>query len=215
MNVFVGEKPPEARTTGTQNTTKKRVLIVGPTLGSHGGIEAFSASIARELHEHGGFDVQLVFRLRGGGDLKPDFLRALAELDFPCHVLRGIGPAIVRYIRWADLVIVISPSSTSPSRRPCSERCWCSQSKTVGALSIVSCTGWDSSPRIGSGTSQNSWPRRGKEKTCIKAALSCLRLPNCLDSRQSRSFEAAFFSLPGGCREKVSKNLSWPTTRRR
>jgi glycosyltransferase involved in cell wall biosynthesis len=104
MNVFIGEKPPEVRTTGTPNTTKKRVLVVGPTLGSHGGIEAFSASIARELHEHGGFDVQLVFRLRGGGDLKPDFLRALAELDFPCHVLRGVGPAIVRYIRWADLI---------------------------------------------------------------------------------------------------------------
>ncbi len=104
MNASVTENPPGIRETGGKNTAKKRILIVGPTLGSHGGIEAFSASIGRELHEHGGFEVHLVFRLRGGGDLKPDFLRSLEELAFPCNVLRGVSPAIIRYIQWADLV---------------------------------------------------------------------------------------------------------------
>jgi len=97
---------------------KKRVLIVGPTLGSHGGIEAFSASIARELHDHGGFDVQLVFRLRGGGNLKPDFLHSLKEMKLPCHILREVSPAILQYIRWADLVNCHFPliDVTFPSR---------------------------------------------------------------------------------------------------
>jgi glycosyltransferase involved in cell wall biosynthesis len=95
---------PSRSTMGRRMTARKKVLIVGPTLGVHGGIEAFSASIARELHEDGDFEVQLVFRLRGGGDLKPDFLRSLEALDFPCHVLRGFGAAILQYVRWADLV---------------------------------------------------------------------------------------------------------------
>lgn len=118
MSVSVSEGPIAIKREGRDSTARKKILIVGPTLGSHGGIEAFSASIARELHEHGGFDVQLVFRLRGGGDLKPDFLRSLKELDFPCHVLRGVSPAILRYIRWADLVNCHFPliDVTFPSR---------------------------------------------------------------------------------------------------
>lgn len=118
MSASIREAPPGISKTGSNNTAKRRILIVGPTLGSHGGIEAFSASIARELHEQGGFEVQLVFRLRGGGDLKPDFLRSLKELDFPCSVLRGLGPAIVRYIQWADLVNCHFPliDVTFPSR---------------------------------------------------------------------------------------------------
>jgi glycosyltransferase involved in cell wall biosynthesis len=101
MSSSVSETPSAVARTGKD---RKRVLIVGPTLGSHGGIEAFSASIARELHEHDRFDVQLVFRLKGGGDLKPDFLHSMEEWNFPCHVLRGVSQAILGYIRWADIV---------------------------------------------------------------------------------------------------------------
>jgi glycosyltransferase involved in cell wall biosynthesis len=104
MSTLASENLSAIRRIESNRTIKKKVLIVGPTLGSHGGIEAFSATIARELHVHGGFDVQLVFRLRGGGDLQPDFLRSLKEIDFPCQVLKGLSPAIFRFIRWADLV---------------------------------------------------------------------------------------------------------------
>ncbi len=104
MSTLASENLSAIRRAESNRPTKKKVLIVAPTLGSHGGIEAFSATIARELHEHGGIDVQLVFRLRGGGDLQPDFLRSLKEIDFPCQVLKGLSPAIFRFIRWADLV---------------------------------------------------------------------------------------------------------------
>jgi glycosyltransferase involved in cell wall biosynthesis len=84
--------------------TRDRVLIVAPSGGAFGGVEIFSIRIAQELFDSGLFETRVVFRLMKGWRPDPRFTESLARLPFPSTLRKGVSPAILREIAWADLV---------------------------------------------------------------------------------------------------------------
>lgn len=84
--------------------SRSRVLIVLPTGGVYGGMEAFSIEIARQLSEDARFDVRLVMRLRRGWIADPTFVDFLKTLPIETVFLGSISVGMLKHIVWADLV---------------------------------------------------------------------------------------------------------------
>jgi len=97
---------------------KLRVLVVAPSGGVHGGVEAFSLQIARELLSSGLFEVRVVFRLMKGWKANPRFVAAITKLPFSCQMFMGVNLVILRHIWWSDLINCHFPMMdvTFPSR---------------------------------------------------------------------------------------------------
>lgn len=84
---------------------KLRLLIVSPTGGRLGGVEAFSIEIARQVHEDPGFEVRLVFRLQKGWTIQPEFQKWLAtEHPFPTKIYARPTLRILADLAWSEIV---------------------------------------------------------------------------------------------------------------
>lgn len=81
-----------------------RVLMVAPSGGSHGGIEVFTAAIAREVLDSGGCDVRVVYRIGMNVPLEDTMGKALAKFGVPWRVIRMLDREYFRDLIWADVV---------------------------------------------------------------------------------------------------------------
>jgi glycosyltransferase involved in cell wall biosynthesis len=81
---------------------RPRVLMVAPTGGTYGGIETFTARIAREVIDDGDFDVRVVFRLRG--DKSPQLEERISSHGFPWRLMRRPDWRYLKDLLWADVV---------------------------------------------------------------------------------------------------------------
>ena len=61
--------------------------MVAPTCGTYGGIETFTAEIAREVIGSGEFDVQVVFRIRPGFQVTDNLHLGLSRHEFPWRLM--------------------------------------------------------------------------------------------------------------------------------
>ncbi|MFT3989912.1 MAG: glycosyltransferase family 4 protein [Luteolibacter sp.] len=83
---------------------KPRILMVAPTRGPYGGIEAFTCQIAREVIDSGDFEVRVVFRLRPGCKIQPTFTEGLKSSGVPWRVMRRPDRKYLADLLWADAI---------------------------------------------------------------------------------------------------------------
>lgn len=84
---------------------KLKVLIVLPSGGRHGGVEAFGLAIAHQLTSETDIEVRVVFRLMKGWPLDEKFARWLEDTcPFPTTILLKPSFEIFKHIWWADVV---------------------------------------------------------------------------------------------------------------
>lgn len=81
-----------------------KILIISPSQGHYGGIEAFVTALASAITAWPEFELQVCFKLVQQFELKDDLKNAAASLKCPVHYLRSGDPGLARLIRWADLV---------------------------------------------------------------------------------------------------------------
>lgn len=83
---------------------KPRVLMVAPTPGKYGGIEAFTATIATNTMLGDGIEVRVVFRLRKGGELTSNLTEPLTIHGIPWRLMKGLDFQYLKDLLWADVV---------------------------------------------------------------------------------------------------------------
>src|SRR6516164_7835646 len=83
---------------------KMRILIVSPSQGHYGGMEAFVLALASSIETWPEFQLRVCFKLVGKRELKQDLRQAAAVLSSPVHYLPSGDFGLVKLIRWADLV---------------------------------------------------------------------------------------------------------------
>jgi glycosyltransferase involved in cell wall biosynthesis len=82
-----------------------KLLIVSPSQGHYGGIDAFVIALASAIKNWPEFEVQLCFKLVQGWELKDDLRKAVnASLVCPVHYVRRGEADLLKLIRWADIV---------------------------------------------------------------------------------------------------------------
>lgn len=82
-----------------------KLLIVSPSQGHYGGIDAFVIALASALQKWPEFEVQLCFKLVQDWELKADLKKAVdASLSCPVHYVRRGDSQLLKLIRWADIV---------------------------------------------------------------------------------------------------------------
>ncbi len=81
-----------------------RVLMVAPSGGAHGGIEVFTAAIARDVLDSGEYDVRVVYRVGFGVSLQDTMERGLAKFRVPWRVIRMLDLRYLKDLFWADIV---------------------------------------------------------------------------------------------------------------
>lgn len=81
------------------------LLIVSPSQGHYGGIDAFVIALASAVEKWPEFNVQLCFKLVQNWELKDDLRNAVdASLTCPVHYLRRGDAKLLKLIKWADIV---------------------------------------------------------------------------------------------------------------
>jgi glycosyltransferase involved in cell wall biosynthesis len=94
-------------------TGKTRVLLLTPSFGAYGGIQAFVLAVADALASESDIEPKVCFKLvkgsRIGRDLTEEFDRAGVSYCF----VRPRSLEMLRCIRWADVVHVQTPSPDS------------------------------------------------------------------------------------------------------
>ncbi|MBK1882483.1 glycosyltransferase [Luteolibacter pohnpeiensis] len=83
---------------------KTRVLMVAPTCGVYGGIEAFTSAIASEVVSDSNFEVSVVFRLRPGYTLDERLTTELSSSPFQWRIMGKPDLSFIRSLLWADIV---------------------------------------------------------------------------------------------------------------
>jgi glycosyltransferase involved in cell wall biosynthesis len=81
-----------------------KLLIVSPTQGQYGGMEAFVIALASSVEAWPEFKMQICFKLVGGRELKNDLKAAGASLACPVHYLKSGDFKLIKLINWADIV---------------------------------------------------------------------------------------------------------------
>jgi glycosyltransferase involved in cell wall biosynthesis len=81
-----------------------KLLIISPSHGLYGGIEAFVIALASVVETWPEFELQVCFKLVGKRPLKNDLRSAAAILNCPVHYLPSGDFKLIKLIRWADLV---------------------------------------------------------------------------------------------------------------
>jgi glycosyltransferase involved in cell wall biosynthesis len=88
-----------------------RVLIVSPSFGDFGGIQAFMLALARELRGHDDMEPRLCLKLVGDATPSQALTAALAEDDaVPAVFVRRASRELAREVRGADVVHLQTPS---------------------------------------------------------------------------------------------------------
>lgn len=78
--------------------------MIAPTPGKYGGIETFTASIARSVLDSGGIDIRIVFRLRKGGELTSNLTDGLKAHEIEWRLMKGLDLQYLKDLIWADVV---------------------------------------------------------------------------------------------------------------
>lgn len=81
-----------------------RVLMVAPSLGVYGGIEAYTCRVAQQVQACGGFEVRVVFRMRCGTRPDERMVAGLAHFGIPWRWMSRPDVQFLRDLLWADLV---------------------------------------------------------------------------------------------------------------
>jgi len=82
-----------------------KLLIVSPSMGHYGGIDAFVIALASAVQSWPEFEVQLCFKLVLGSELKDNLKKAVNDsLACPVHYVRRGESKLLELIRWADIV---------------------------------------------------------------------------------------------------------------
>jgi glycosyltransferase involved in cell wall biosynthesis len=82
-----------------------KLLIVSPSMGHYGGIDAFVIALASAVQNWPEFEVQLCFKLVLGSELEPSLKKAVDEsLSCPVHYVHRGESKLINLIRWADIV---------------------------------------------------------------------------------------------------------------
>ena len=81
-----------------------KLLIISPSQGHYGGIEAFVIALASAVGAWPEIELQVCFKLVQKFELKDDLKSAAAGLACRVHYLRSGDAGLVKLIRWADIV---------------------------------------------------------------------------------------------------------------
>jgi glycosyltransferase involved in cell wall biosynthesis len=81
-----------------------RILLAAPTFGVYGGIEVFVMTLADWLCRNTVHDVRVCFKVVAGHDVGASLASRCAGLGVPCSFVRRGSGALLRNIRWAELV---------------------------------------------------------------------------------------------------------------
>ncbi len=87
-----------------QKSKSIKLLIVSPSQGHYGGIEAFVIALAETVSAWPEFELQVCFKLVSNHELKSDLKETAASLRCPVHYLRRGSVKMLKLIRWADVV---------------------------------------------------------------------------------------------------------------
>ncbi|HVU37069.1 MAG TPA: glycosyltransferase family 4 protein [Opitutales bacterium] len=87
-----------------------RVLIVAPTQGRYGGLEAFVFALAASLAGQEGFSPKLCFKLVHGASLDETLRARCEKLGGPIAIVQRGSQALFNNLRWADVVHAQNPS---------------------------------------------------------------------------------------------------------
>ena len=95
-----------------------KLLIVSPSQGHYGGIEAFVLALAAAVEQWPEIQLQVCFKLVQTRKLENDLKSAAASLRCPVHYLPSGDSRLLQLIRWADIVHGqnTSPDIIFPSR---------------------------------------------------------------------------------------------------
>lgn len=88
-----------------------KLLIVSPSQGHYGGIEAFVIALASAVEKWPEFDLQVCFKLVQDFKLKDDLKAAVTSLKCPVHFVPSGDLKLLKLSRWAD---VVHGQNTSP-----------------------------------------------------------------------------------------------------
>jgi len=81
-----------------------KLLIISPSQGHYGGIEAFVLALASAVETWPEFELQVCFKLVQQRKLENDLKTAAATLHCPVHYLASGDSQLLKLIRWADIV---------------------------------------------------------------------------------------------------------------
>lgn len=87
-----------------------RVLIVAPTQGRYGGLEAFVLALAESLTHQTEFSPKLCFKLVQGASFNDELSTRCEKLGVPYTVVQRGSHELFRNLRWADVVHAQNPS---------------------------------------------------------------------------------------------------------
>lgn len=85
---------------------KKNILIITPTMGSYGGIEAFVINLANTLQQSPNNRIKLFLKKVKGYEFQATFLKLLDESEMSYKVVERMSKDIFEAIQWADVVHV-------------------------------------------------------------------------------------------------------------
>lgn len=78
--------------------------MVAPSGGSHGGVEIFTAAIAREVMDEGKIDVRLVYRIAKGISVQNSLEKSLSKLNVHIRYITHIDWQYIKDLFWADII---------------------------------------------------------------------------------------------------------------
>jgi glycosyltransferase involved in cell wall biosynthesis len=81
-----------------------KLLIISPSQGHYGGIEAFVIALASAVESWPEIDLQVCFKLVQRLDLRNDLKTAASLLKCPVHYMPSGDLKLLRLTRWADIV---------------------------------------------------------------------------------------------------------------
>jgi len=89
----------------TANVLKKRILVIGPTFGAWGGLEAFMMTVAKHCSEQKDFATRLCYKINGKAKIETNFSEQLRKnKGISSQIVRSGSAALWREIRQADIV---------------------------------------------------------------------------------------------------------------
>ena len=78
--------------------------MVAPSGGSYGGIEIFTAAIAREVLDDGQCEVRVVYRIGKGVVVKDEFEKAISKIPVEIRYISMVDLQYIRDLLWADII---------------------------------------------------------------------------------------------------------------
>jgi len=82
----------------------KKLLIISPTHGHYGGLEAFVLAVGKAAMTWPEFEVQICFKVVHDLILKEDLKTSARSVGCPVHFVRSGASKIFKLIYWADIV---------------------------------------------------------------------------------------------------------------